>query len=137
MRAAVRPICPECEASNPPDATGCVYCGHYFEARTDPVVSGFDLPRPELVVRPDPAYTRTSLLFLAVGAFLAPAFTFTPLLQYMGWFFGSLCHEMGHCALAWLAGCPSVPAISLGGHAMARYSEQQIALALLMWGAVA
>ncbi len=87
------------------------------------------------VVRGDPHRThRGSLLSLAIGAFLAPAFTFTPLLQYMGWFFGSLCHEMGHCAMAWLAGCPSFPAISLAGHAMARYSDQQIALALLMWG---
>jgi hypothetical protein len=134
MRPAVREKCPRCELFNPAGASSCAYCGHGLQEPDVIPVDGYGAPRPELLVRADPAYARTSLLYLAIGAFLAPAFTFTPLLQYMGWFFGSLCHEMGHCAIAWLSGCPSFPAISLAGHAMARYSDQQVALAVLMWG---
>ena len=136
MSSAVRTRCPRCKLFNPSNVSACVYCGQHLESKAPVVVDGYSAPRPALVVRRDPAYARTSLLYLAIGAFLAPAFTFTPLLQYMGWFFGSLCHEMGHCFIAWTAGCPSFPAISLAGHAMARYSEQQVALAVLMWGVV-
>jgi len=134
MSSAVRTKCPRCELFNPSAVSTCVYCGQHLESKAPVVLNGYTGPRPQLVVRGEAGRTRMSLVFLAIGAFLAPAFTFTPLLQYMGWFFGSLCHEMGHCAMAWLAGCPSFPAISLAGHAMARYSEQQVALALLMWG---
>ncbi|MHC4953883.1 MAG: hypothetical protein ACYTGZ_08330 [Planctomycetota bacterium] len=138
MRTLTRTTCSDCGAGNSASASACAYCGAFFE-QVAARVSGFDLPRPEVVVRPGSSRTeaKAALVFLAIGAFLAPAFTFTPILQYMGWFLGSLCHEMGHVVVAWLAGCPSYPAISLAGHAMARYSEQQTALALLMWGGVA
>ncbi|MHC4451468.1 MAG: eS27 family ribosomal protein [Planctomycetota bacterium] len=127
MRTAAKALCPDCGHTNPRTYSSCAMCGTMLEQPT-----GYELPRPELVVRP-PAW-KEPLIFLGLGALLAPVFSLTPILQYMGWFLGSLCHEIGHCAVAWLAGCPAFPAISLAGHAMARYSGQQIALAILMWG---
>ena len=61
----------------------------------------------------------------SVGVLLAPVLTLTPILQYMGWFLGSLCHETGHVAAAWAMGCPAFPAIRLDGHAAALHREQQ------------
>jgi len=129
MRTLERTACAECGHFNPRANSSCTMCG----AMIAPAVSGFELPRPELLVRP-PAWKEPAV-FLGMGALLAPVFSLTPILQYMGWFLGSLCHEIGHCAIAWLAGCPAFPAISLAGHAMAQYSGQQFALALLFWGA--
>jgi hypothetical protein len=60
---------------------------------------------------------------LLVGLLLAPILTWTPLLQYMGWFLTSLVHETGHTAAAWLAACPAFPAISLAGHAAAVHRD--------------
>ena len=54
---------------------------------------------------------RVTLKYIVLGALLAPVFTFTPLLKFMGWFLGALVHETGHTAMAWLAGCPAFPAI--------------------------
>ena len=48
---------------------------------------------------------------LGMGALLAPVFSLTPILQYMGWFLGSLCHEIGHSVVAWVFGMPAFPAI--------------------------
>ena len=127
MRTAARPPCPDCGHLNPQAYSTCAMCGSMLE-----LASGYELPRPGLVVR-QPAW-KEPLVFLGIGALLAPVFSLTPILQYMGWFLGSLCHEIGHCAVAWLAGCPAFPAISLAGHAMASYSSQQVALALLVWG---
>lgn len=76
---------------------------------------------------------RVPLTFLGLGLLLAPVFTFTPLLRYMGWFLASLVHEMGHCAFSWLAGSWSFPAISLSGHAMASHGPQSIALCFVIW----
>ena len=133
MQTLTRTDCPNCGESNRPGLADCYYCGDSLESVAAPARE-----RPQLVVRPAVGWeSRQALVYLAIGAVLAPVFTFTPLLQYMGWFFGSLCHEIGHCVIAWLAGCPAFPAISLGGHAMARYSEQQTALALVMWGGCA
>ena len=130
MRTVERMPCGECGHFVPRAESSCAMCG----AMVAPAPTGFDLPRPELVVRA-PAW-KEPLVFLGIGALLAPVFSLTPILQYMGWFLGSLCHEIGHCAVAWLAGCPAFPAISLAGHAMASYSGQQIALALLFWGGI-
>ena len=44
-----------------------------------------------------------SMAFLLMGVPLALVFTLTPVLQYMGWFLGSLTHETGHCAVAWFS----------------------------------
>jgi len=133
MRTLARTDCPSCGESNRSGLEDCFYCSAVLAGPTT------DIPPapPQILIRPNGITweKKQALAYLAIGAFLAPAFTFTPLLKYMGWFFGSLCHEMGHVAIAWLAGCPAFPAISLAGHAMARYSEQQTALALLMWGA--
>ncbi len=71
--------------------------------------------------------------FLLIGLVLAPVFSLTPLLQYMGWFLGSLTHEMGHTAVAWAAGCPAFPAIRLDGHAAAIHQAQSLPLALAVW----
>ena len=128
MRTAARNPCPDCGHANPRVDSACVMCGAMLRP-----LSGYEMPRPELVVRP-PAW-KEPVTFLGFGALLAPVFSLTPILQYMGWFLGSLCHEMGHCAVAWLSGCPAFPAISLSGHAMARYSEQQISLSILVWAA--
>lgn len=73
---------------------------------------------------------REPWIFLGFGLLSAPAFAWTPLLQYMGWFLASLVHEMGHAALAWLCGMPAIPAISLAGHAAAVHGEQSRLLAL-------
>ena len=80
---------------------------------------------------------QTALAFLAVGLLLAPVFTFTPILGFMGWFLGALVHETGHTVIAWAAGCPAFPAISLQGHAMARHYDQSVALALVILVALA
>ncbi|MEM8883519.1 MAG: hypothetical protein AAGD14_05595 [Planctomycetota bacterium] len=145
MRTAARAPCQECGYENPVANSTCAMCGavlaplvesapvpsRYVDDRS----SGFELPRPQLVVRT--AEWKELALVFGLGLLLAPVFSLTPLLQYMGWFLGSLCHEIGHCAIAWFCGCPAVPAISLAGHAMARYSEQQMALCLLVWGGIA
>ncbi len=71
-------------------------------------------------------------LFLGIGLVTAPIFAVTPLLGFMGWFLSSLVHEMGHSAVAWLFGMPSMPAISLEGHAAAVHSDQQLFLVAMI-----
>lgn len=88
----------------------------------------YDPPVPRVAGLPAPWF------FLALGALLAPVLTFTPILQYAGWFLGSLCHETGHAAMGWLLGCPSFPAIRLDGHAAAIHQEQSKLLVGLVIG---
>jgi len=76
-------------------------------------------------------------IHLGVGAITAPLFGLAPLLGYMGWFLGSLVHEMGHCAAAWFLGMPAFPAISLEGHAVALHSERLPFLTLSIWAVLA
>lgn len=71
-------------------------------------------------------------LYLGLGLLTAPIFAITPLLKFMGWFLSSLTHEMGHSAMAWLFGMPSMPAISLEGHAAAVHSDQQLFLVAMI-----
>lgn len=60
--------------------------------------------------------------FLLLG--IPAAFFFSlPIARFMGWFLGSLVHEMGHSLAAWMCGCPSFPAIRLDGHAAAIHGE--------------
>lgn len=126
MIAKSRQVCPECGHRNRLEEIGCAFCGRILQTV---------LPRPEIVVRP-PRWKEPAV-FLAVGLVLAPVFTFTPILQFMGWFLGSLCHETGHCAVGWALGCPSFPAISLRGHAMASHGAQSVFLCLAIWAVVA
>ena len=71
--------------------------------------------------------------YLALGLATAPVFAWTPVLGFMGWFLGSLCHEMGHSAVAWFFGMPAFPAIRLDGHAASIHQDQVLFLALLVW----
>ena len=75
---------------------------------------------------------REPWLFLGMGLVTAPLFAWLPLLRFMAWFLAALVHEMGHAGLAWACGMPSVPAISLGGHAAAVHGEPSLPLALAM-----
>lgn len=88
---------------------------------------------PELVVSSE---TSGSLACLSLGALLAPLFAFAPIVNMMGWFLSSLVHEMGHAAAGWFFGSPTVPAISLEGHAAAMHGEQSLVLCLMVWGAL-
>ena len=135
MIAATKVPCPDCGHANTPDDISCVMCGLVLQRVTVEPDPAHGPPVP-VVHRRAPACEphKTTLAYLGLGLALAPLFLL-PLLDFTGWFLASLIHETGHCAFAWLAGCPSFPAISLAGHAMAQYSGQQFALALLFWGA--
>lgn len=127
MLTKERTTCAACGHSNHADAPRCDKCGR---AAAMP-------PRPPDLVRKEDR----PLVYLGIGAVAAIAFTLTPLLKYMGWFLSSLVHEAGHCAAAWAAGCPSIPAIRLDGHAAAVHGEQSkifaacvlVALAIYAW----
>ena len=136
MIAATKIPCPDCGQGNEADALSCRLCGRVLRHAPP------DAPRAETTVvhrrhmrACEPV--KTTLKFLALGAVLAPVFTFTPLLRYMGWFLGALVHETGHCAFAWAAGCPAYPAINLGGHGVAIHGEQVAWLCLILWFALA
>jgi len=137
MIAATRIPCPECGTGNAPDELSCRFCGLVLrpaELRSPaPAQPGPPLPRRRYARPPACEPHRTTVAYLAVGAVLAVGLVTLPLARYMGWFFASLVHEIGHCAVAWLAGCPAFPAIRLDGHAMARHMEQSTALAVVVW----
>ncbi len=71
--------------------------------------------------------------FLLVGAVTAPVFALTPLLSFMGWFVGSIAHELGHTLVAWFFGIPSFPAIRLDGHAATVHEEPVFFFAVVLW----
>jgi hypothetical protein len=71
-------------------------------------------------------------LYFGIGLATAPVFALTPILKFMGWFLAALVHEMGHSAVAWMFGMPSIPAISLAGHAAAVHQEQSKFLVALI-----
>ena len=128
--------CPRCDRPARDDELACGLCGEVLRRPAAPV-DRF-APPPEARA-PAPSPTRPPrrggpFTVLGVGVLLAPVLTLTPMLQYMGWFLGSLCHETGHVAAAWAVGCPAFPAIRLDGHAAAVHREQQrllVAAALL------
>ncbi|MCB9915272.1 MAG: hypothetical protein H6828_08995 [Planctomycetes bacterium] len=72
---------------------------------------------------------------LLAGLALAPVFGLTPLLRLIGWFLGSLVHEMGHAGAAWLVGVPAVPALGMTAEAATMHGEQMLPLALGVWAA--
>jgi len=126
MIAATAQPCPACGWNNPPDRIRCDDCGCTLRAaRPEPVVVHAHGPHYEPVA--------ATLKLLAIGGLVAPVFALTPLLRYMGWFLGSLCHETGHVVMAWLAGCPAFPAIRLDGHAVAIHSDRVFFLNLCVW----
>ncbi len=79
----------------------------------------------------------TPWLFLATGLVLSQAFQLTQITSFMAWFLSALPHEMGHSLFACYVGMPAYPAISLAGHAAAFHQPQSLALALLIWTALA
>jgi hypothetical protein len=154
-------VCPHCGRSASDKALVCALCGHLLrrEERTaasaDPVSYRPELatPPPEhrpgapsparsdtfresLRARPTEEETRRARLepwfYFGLGIVTAPVFALTPMLKFMGWFIASLVHEMGHAAMAWTFGMPSIPAISLAGHAAAVHGEQQVFLVAMV-----
>lgn len=75
--------------------------------------------------------------YAIAGASIAPVLGLTPLLQYMGWFLRSLCHEIGHSTVALFFGMPAYPAIRIDGHAASIHQPQVIAIAVVVWAFVA
>ena len=113
----------------------CPLCGHLFRSAQEGCVPDplppahvvVPVAEVEAVAKLDPG-----LRYLAVGVLLAPVFALTPLLQYMAWFLSALAHELGHSAVAWFFGSPSVPAIRLDGHAAAVHGDQMVGLVVLI-----
>lgn len=125
--------CPRCHRDAEETDAACSLCGEVLRrapasgrAHAAPVVEAVASPP-----RPGGRWT-----VLGVGVLLAPVLTLTPLLQYVGWFLGSLCHETGHVAVAWAMGCPAFPAIRLDGHVAAIHREQQPLLCAAVLGAL-
>ncbi|MHC4934241.1 MAG: hypothetical protein ACYTGV_18880, partial [Planctomycetota bacterium] len=134
-RTGVGVKCPECGHRGEAEDFRCRVCDEPLPRFED---RWAEHNRPVIhVVREEQVEPlKTTLMFVGIGALIAPIFTFTPFLSFMGWFLSSLVHETGHCAVAWAAGCPAIPAISLAGHAMARHSGQSIALCFVIWALI-
>ena len=75
---------------------------------------------------------KAGLQALLIGIGLAIVAQFFYITNYMTWFMCSLCHEIGHSAIAIVCGMPSYPAIRLDGHAAAVHQEQIFFLFLFM-----
>ena len=85
---------------------------------------------------PHVEHAATPWLYLALGAATAPVFLLHGTLRFVAWFLSALVHEMGHCAVGWLFGMPSIPAIRLDGHAVALHGPQLVFLVLLNAGLI-
>ena len=130
--AAVR--CSRCGRPAGADDYVCSLCGEVLRRSAD----GAQRPSPAAASAPWPAtgVRREDELragqpgweYLLVGMLLAPVLTFTPLLQYVGWFLSALFHETGHAAVGWALGCPTVPAVSIAGEAAAVHGDQKLFL---------
>ena len=119
----------------------CSLCGELLqrpatESVAAPTVSprGFGVPSPTPVEFPA---ERPGWVPLVAGLALAPVLTFTPLLQYVGWFLSALFHETGHAAVGWALGCPSIPAVSVAGEAAAVHGDQQVFLCVFWMACLA
>ncbi len=158
MPVASATCCPQCRRPVKDDDLACELCGLLLRRTTGapvpsplpshipprgspfepPVTASFvadatyEEPRVDSIAGVSPPW-----FFISIGALLAPLLTFTPILQYAGWFFGSLCHESGHAAMGWYLGCPSIPAIRLDGHAAAIHQEQSKFLCAIVMAAFA
>jgi hypothetical protein len=137
MTATATASCRRCGRPSDPQALACELCGEVLRRappapKPQPLAAAATMP-PALGADPEAARAaqraaREPWIYLGLGLVTAPIFSLTPLLGLMGWFLASLVHEMGHSAVAWFFGLPSVPAIALDGHAAAVHSEQQIFL---------
>ncbi|MCZ6787900.1 MAG: zinc ribbon domain-containing protein [Planctomycetota bacterium] len=137
--------CPECGHVSGTEVLACPHCGYrlrheHVRRLGEPIVHSQKPP----IFEPEPELDSgrslgipAGALYLIVGAVLAPLLAVAPILKYMGWFLGSLVHEMGHCISAWFFGCPAFPSIRLDGHAWATHQNQIVFLAILTWGALA
>ena len=156
MPAAAATRCPQCHRPVKDDDLACDLCGLLLRRASGGPLPPLPEPTP-LRGSPSTPPTTASFVsdsssgeptvdriaglpapwfFLALGALLAPILTFTPILQYAGWFLGSLCHESGHAAMGWFLGCPSVPAIRLDGHAAAIHQDQSKFLCVIVIAAI-
>ena len=133
--------CPRCGREDDGRALACAMCGELLR-RAPTAPPGREGPAPAPRTTPpatlaspaadERAESRRAWTYLGLGLVLAPVFTLTPLLGFMGWFLASLVHEMGHSALAWLCGMPSIPAVSPAGHAAAVHGEQMLFLVAMI-----
>lgn len=134
--------CPRCDRPSRDDELACGLCGEVLRHPAAPVDRFAPPPEPRPAAEPTKRRLGGRFTVLGIGVLLAPVLTLTPVLQYMGWFLGSLCHETGHVVAAWAVGCPAFPAIRLDGHAAAVHREQQrllvaaalLALLAFAWG---
>lgn len=149
-----RTECPACGYGNGADVPSCGMCGELL--RRTPAAAplpglrhempgpppaagdvGFDGDRhPDVLETPRVAGIPEHWFYAFVGAALAPVLGLTPLLQYMGWFLRSLCHEMGHSTIALFFGMPAYPAIRIDGHAASIHQPQVMAIAVFVWAFV-
>lgn len=145
MAPATGSVCASCGRPDEAGTLICGLCGHLLRRAPTarlvvpdvaPEVGGADDHAESAETRAARTATaRTARVepwfFLGLGLLTAPVFAL-PFVGFMGWFLGSLVHEMGHSALSWLCGMPSVPAIALDGHAAAVHGEQMLFLVALI-----
>lgn len=150
MTRSTRIACAQCGYANESDALACSMCGRVVRHESESPAAPHR-PPPRTLLE-DPATPQSIVVssareerilglpepvfFLLAGLLAAPIFSVTPILGFMGWFFESLVHEMGHSVVGWLFGCPAFPAIRLDGHAAAMHGPQVLLLAIAMWAAL-
>jgi len=118
--AVEAPSCPRCHAATTAEATRCVSCGASL-------ASGVGSAAPPAIDN------RAGWLAWGIGAGLGILATLLPIAGWVAWFFASLCHEIGHSAMAMLTGSIAVPAIRLDGHAMAKMSDPLPLVRFAIW----
>lgn len=121
--------CPACNSPLTAGATRCAACGTSLVANA-PVVGPAE---PAATTAQDPERNTAGRNAWLIGAVLGIVVTLLPFVGFAAWFFGALCHEMGHSAMSLATGSPSLPAIRLDGHAVA-VSRDPIPFArVLIW----
>ena len=129
--------CPSCgQIPSPPERAHCGMCGtplrsiqHQVERGSTADLRAPNGPRSFGIHGASPkelSERAQGLQFLLIGIPVAYLFAITPMVQFMGWFLASLFHEFGHASAGWFMGFPSVPAISLSGHAAAVHGEAML-----------
>ena len=139
--ASVR--CSRCGRPAGADDYVCSLCGEVLRRSTAPAPRAPApaptpwMPAPESRRGNGVPAGRPGWAYLLVGLVLAPVLTFTPLLQYVGWFLSALFHETGHAAVGWALGCPSIPAVSIAGEAAAVHGDQKLFLCVFWMACLA
>ena len=130
--------CPECGRDHDGGQL-CELCGHLFQVNDAPIrrEASFGSASSEPLVEPvslePPRESETSpWIFLVLGFAAAPLFLVHHLTRFCAWFVSALVHEIGHSAVGWALGMPSIPAIRLDGHAMALHGPQLPFLVVLI-----